>query len=74
MPNLATSVAVGQSCNVAPCARRLMASFCCAGAWKGVGLLGCPRALARLLPSAVRESQLIQPAFERSTTQRPSQR
>jgi hypothetical protein len=25
------------SCNAAPCARRRVASFCCAGVWKGVG-------------------------------------
>src|SRR5271154_1693024 len=43
----AAVVAVGNSYNVSSCARRRVASFCCLP-------IGCPRALTRLLPSAVR--------------------
>jgi hypothetical protein len=39
--------------NVAPCGRRVVASFCCAGAVReGVRLMCFPWALARPLPSA----------------------
>ena len=39
---------------VAPCARRLVASFCCAGVREGGRPICFPRAMARLRPSAVR--------------------
>jgi hypothetical protein len=42
------------SSSVAPSARRLTASFCCAGVREGGRPMAFPWALARLLPSAVR--------------------
>jgi len=57
------------SSSVAPCTRRLMVSFCCAGVNEGGRPMCFPWALARLRPSAVRVR-----IRSRSTSARPPSR